>query len=128
MRHALVPFGLIAIALTFTAAAAPATQPSRDGARVLVLPFVAVDSAPGLEWLGRGIVQTTQADLSRTHAVQPITVDPARKDHEPPTGGYDTATASRIAKAEGAQYVVFGTYQIQGGDLRVSGVVADADS
>src|SRR5689334_11876960 len=128
MRYALLPVCFLMIAWASRTPAAPATQPARDPVKVLLLPFVPVDTASGLEWLGRGIVQTAQADLSRNPAVQPMTVDTTKTDFAPPAGGYDTTAATRIAKSTGAQYVVFGSYHSQSGDVRVSGVIADADT
>lgn len=119
--------------LTLPLAAKPATQPTTqpqglDAARVLVLPFVPVERSVEKDGIGRGVERAMEADLSRVGSLQPMTIEAGKPENEPPVGGYDSAVALRLAHAEAARYVVYGTYQIVDQELRIVAVVADVQT
>jgi TolB-like protein len=92
------------------AAAAPAD------AKVLVLPFSALNQAEYQPWLGRSIQQSVVADL--------MTAAPGRIiSSESPAA--DDATAIDAARKAGAQFVIRGDFASIGGDVRVTGQVLD---
>ena len=94
--------------------AAPAT-----GAKVLVLPFSALNQAEYQPWLGRSIQQSVVADL--------MTAAPGRIiSSESPAG--DDAAAIDAARKAGAQFVIRGDFASIGGDVRVTGQVLDVST
>jgi TolB-like protein len=95
-------------------AGAPAT-----GAKVLVLPFIALNQAEYQPWLGRSIQQSVVADL--------MTAAPGRIiSSESPAA--DDAAAIDVARKAGAQFVIRGNFASIGGDVRVTGQVLDVST
>jgi TolB-like protein len=110
------------------AAAAPATQPGpraageqqavTDQPIVMVFPFHAAgEQAVG--WVPAAIQQNLVAELSRGARLRPAPV-------QVPEGRPVDANAAGWAKEQGASYVVVGSYQLVGDELRVTGQVIDA--
>ncbi len=84
-------------------------------AKVLTLPFDAVgDSAK--PWIAKAVQQNLQAELSRFSSVTPVAGD---------TPISEVSVAVRLGEGAHADYVVFGSYQVVEGDLRLTGHVVD---
>jgi TolB-like protein len=116
MRHL---FGLFvaflaAGSLKAMAEASPATQPAGG---VLVLPFVP-PSGKDLGWIGKGIQQNVVAELSPNLKGGAI----ARPEAQPTD---DTDAAIRAARDAHAAVVIFGSTQLIGNEIRVTGAVLD---
>lgn len=112
MKYALA---ILVLLLTAPAwGAPPTTAPAPP--RVLVLPFAPVDAADRDDRIGRGVQQSIAADLTRGGAFEAVTAADFA-----PSGGYETDAAIVLGQARHATYVVFGTYQIAGNELRVTG-------
>ncbi len=97
-------------------AAAPAAPVVRPAPRIEVFEFAPVDkSAAPADWIGKGIRENLQSDVSRTGATLIL---PAH----PPAAGEDAITAAR---QEHADLAVTGTYQIVGDQIRVNAHLID---
>ncbi len=82
---------------------------------MLLLPF---DSAGQAEkaWIAKAVQQNLLAELGRVNSVAAeVGAVPA----------VDVAGALKLAEASGAQFVVFGSYQVVDADLRITGQVVD---
>lgn len=84
-------------------------------ARVLTLPFESVGEA-AKPWIAKAVQQNLQAELSRLSSVTPVAGD---------TPITDVSVAVRLGEGQHADYVVFGSYQVVEGDLRLTGHVVD---
>jgi TolB-like protein len=104
---------LIATFVLMTALAARAA----DGApaKVLLLPFESVGPADK-QWVAKALQQNLVAELSRVNSVHPVTADQPAADVD---------TAMKVASPAGADFVIFGGYQVVDGDLRITGQVID---
>lgn len=110
--------------LLFAAAAMAGAPPAAaQGVDLLLLPFDEIGAGAKQSWISRAIQQSMTAELSRLRWVQLLDATPASSS--PAT---DAAQAIRIAKAAGAQLVIFGSYQIVQADLRVTGQVLDVQT
>ena len=103
-----------------TAQAAQQQQPppppqDRPAPRVQVFPFQPVGSAGTLDWIGQGIQQGLQTDVSHTGAMLVIAAA-ALPPHTTPV---------EAAKASQANLAVTGTYQVQGDQVRADGQLVD---
>jgi TolB-like protein len=84
-------------------------------AKVAVLPFDAAGPADK-GWIAKAVQKNLMAELSRVNSVQPVagTVSAADQD-----------AALKAATEAGADFVVFGTYQVVEADLRLTGQVVE---
>jgi TolB-like protein len=90
---------------------------------ILVQPFTPAGNAGAYDWVGKGIQQSLQADLSGVQGLQ-VTFSTGQGGQPAPTGQEPTdslATASRV----GANLVVIGSYQINDNQLRITGEIYD---
>lgn len=120
MRHILgilgfaVTIGGVLLAHQVGAADVPASS-----AKVLILPFSAINQNEYQPWLGRSIQQSVESDL--------LAAAPGRViSSEAPAA--DDAAALDAARKVGAQYVIRGEFASVGGDVRVTGQVLDVTS
>jgi TolB-like protein len=88
--------------------------------RVVVFPFAPTGSVGAYDWIGRGIQQSLVADLSRSGTAQVVfpTTQPAG----------ERVNRMQMAAEAGANAVVVGTYQVNDGEVRVTGEVFDVGS
>jgi TolB-like protein len=86
-----------------------------DAPRVLVVPFDGAGPADKA-WIAKALQQNLVAELSRVNSVEPVTSDKVPADKP---------AAVKAAKDAGAQFVVFGAYQVVDADLRITGQVLD---
>lgn len=110
---------------TVTTPPAPATVPATtitaDRAKVLVLPLTEISEGTKREWIGRAMHQSMLAELARLHFVEPLT-----SNTKAAADSVSTAeVAAQTGADAGAAFVVFGSYQIVGDDLRVTGQIID---
>ena len=117
MNRALYMLVAVLTPVTVCLAASPSTQPgSISGSTILVLPIEPPSGSYG--WVGRAIQQDLLVDLTqmtRAHVIAPAS--PLAADND---------AALRAGRDAGANYVVFGTAQSSGAQLRVTGQVLDA--
>jgi TolB-like protein len=99
-------------------ATAPAAVVARANPRVEVFPFVSVSQPGQADWIGRGIQESLQSEVSRTGATLLI----------PGKAPAPTDDVIEIARQNKADLAVVGTYQIVGDNVRVTGHVIDAAS
>jgi TolB-like protein len=96
----------------------PATAPTagiKPGERVEIFPFTSVSQPAQSDWVGRGIQESLQNDISHTGA---SLVLPGHN----PAAADDPVT---VAKQNQADIAVVGTYQTAGEDVRVNGHLID---
>ena len=93
-----------------------------SGGGVLLLPFAAVGETGGAEWIGQAVQQSLLSDLSRVKTLQPLVPGTAIK------GAMDLEGVRQAGKAAGADYVVYGSYQLGEVALRITGQVLDVNS
>ena len=84
-------------------------------AKVLLLPFESAGEE-AKPWIAKALQQNLLAELSRFSSVTPVTGDAAAADLN---------AALQRAESAKADYVVFGSYQSVGTDLRITGQVVD---
>ncbi|CAN5370889.1 hypothetical protein BH10PLA1_BH10PLA1_20660 [soil metagenome] len=105
-----------------TAQPAPATQPSESAeVKVLVLPFAPLQPNDP-EWIGRAIQQSVAADLSRPTNGQSLQ---AMNDGK---AAVTTADAIDAGRSAGAQFVVYGSYQLIEPSLKLTGQVIEVST
>ncbi|MEZ0265844.1 MAG: hypothetical protein ACAI43_14030 [Phycisphaerae bacterium] len=102
------------ITLIFSAAWTTAAI-AADAPKVLVVPFDGAGPADKA-WIAKALQQNLVAELSRVNSVEPVTSGKVLADK---------AAALNAAKEMGAQFVVFGAYQVVEADLRITGQVLD---
>ena len=88
---------------------------------VAVFPFVNLSGAPEERWIGRGIAATLTSDLQSIAAVMAA-------DRGAPDGGADEGAALRAVRELGAAWLIDGSYQRLGADLRVIARLLDVDT
>ena len=111
--------GLIGLLAGFLHAQLPATRPA-ESQSILVLPFV---SPPGQQfnWIGKGIQQNLIAEISpdlRGSIASPAGIQPTE----------DPAAALKAARDAKAAAVIFGSAQVIGKQIRLTGQVLDVPS
>src|SRR5689334_7919390 len=107
-------FLLIVLALGINSSLAqtqPATVVVEQG-KVLVLPFQQIGGDASHQFIASALAQSMIADISRAS----LRAIPSAASFSDPI---------QAAREHGAQYVVFGTYQINQTELRINGQVAD---
>jgi TolB-like protein len=111
---------MIGLSQSIGRAQTPTTQPAPQVAllsktpRVEVFAFTPVNDQGKDDWIGRGIQESLQNDVSRTGATL-ILPDAANGGNEPIT----------TARKNQADLAVIGTYQSAGDDIRVTGHLVD---
>lgn len=118
MRHissGILSFAFAACALGL-ALSAGAADASAGSAKVLVLPFSAINQNEYQPWLGRSIQQSLAADLLVSAPGRVVSSE---------TPAADDAAALDAARKVGAQYVIRGDFASVGGDVRITGQVLD---
>lgn len=89
---------------------------------VLLMPFTPLGETREAEWIGRAVQQSLLSELSRMKGVQPMLPGEGVK------GTGDMASVAKVGKAAGAEYVVYGSYQIGEVGLRLMGQVLEVKS
>ena len=102
---------------------APATQPT-DSPRVLLMPFGEITDGPSHDWIGRAIEQSLLADLSRINGIKPVVYLNTANANKV----MDPIAAIKAGREMDADILIFGSYQIVGDSLRITGQIFDADS
>ena len=92
-----------------------APQPARPAPRVQVFPFEPVGNPGQVDWVGKGLQESLQTDVSHTGAILVMAASVL-----PPN-----TTPVEAAKASGANLAVVGTYQVQGDSVRADGHLID---
>jgi TolB-like protein len=118
-------FAIIAISLIsvfgLPSGALAAATPS-----ILVLPFAPAGNAGAYDWVGKGIQQSLQADLSGLQGLQ-VTFSTVQAGQPAPTG-QEPADSLAVANRAGANLLVVGTYQINDNQLRITGEIYDVNA
>jgi TolB-like protein len=97
-----------------------ADPPAVRGDKVLILPLTPVGEAARSDWIGHAVQQSLATEItSKGLGVQAV----APSTQPAPAGDLDAAKAA--AQKEGAGKVVFGSFQIMEGELRLTGQVYD---
>lgn len=102
--------------------AQPERGPSPDGAipiRVAILPFDNIGGAPGDEWIGAGLIETVTTDLESLRNMTVIAQDRVgaifdRRGNEQ----LDATALASLGRELSARWVMAGSYQRQGDELR----------
>ena len=117
MKRPLFAIALISLIGVFVL---PSVAQSAPTPSILVLPFTPAGNAGAYDWVGKGIQQSLQADLSGVQGLQVTfaTGQPA------PTGQEPTDSLTLASRA-GANLLVIGTYQINDNQLRITGEIYD---
>jgi len=100
----------------------PTTQPTAPTARILVLPFTAMNGSEQSSWLGRSIQQSLLADLTIAAPGRLLSGDGE---------AVDTAAAVAAGKKSQADFVVIGSFTTidleTGKQLRIAGQLVDVE-
>ena len=108
----------VLVAWALLAGAAQAGQPlsegtpSSAGQTVAVMPFVNTSGAPDERWIGHGIAETLASDLPNMAGVTVA-------DRGVPDRGVDDGAALQVAHEQGAAWLIGGSYQHAGDELRI---------
>jgi TolB-like protein len=95
--------------------AAP-NPPAKD--KILILPFSGANPNPTQVWVGKAIQQNLVSEMSKLKALEPI----APKEV---MAAEDAVEAIKDGADQHARFVVSGTYQILGDNLRITGQIYD---
>lgn len=127
MRYAPRSAAVLGLAFTVYMAAvargqSPTTRPT--DARILVLPFTALNAGENQAWLGRSIQQSILADLTTAAPGRLMSIDAEASD---------TASAAEAGRKAGAAYVVQGSFTTMPGasgaaEIRLLGQVIEVGS
>jgi TolB-like protein len=117
------------VAMPATSPAAPASQPTtnRLPPTVLILPFQNLSQGHEGDWAGNSIQQTLAGDVTRTRTMAVLAPVPS-SGLIPESPVTDAPSAAHAGEQLHAPYVVFGTYEIVGQDLRINAHVVDTHS
>jgi TolB-like protein len=100
----------------------PTTQPSEPAARILVLPFTAMNASEQSSWLGRSIQQSLLADLTIAAPGRLLSADGEAAD---------TVAAVAAGKKSQADFVIIGSFTTidleTGKQLRIAGQLVDVE-
>ncbi len=112
-----------ATAATVLADPSPTTAPAQpaarhDAERVEVFRFEEISQTRQSEWIGRGIQESLQNEVSRTGATLLIPGQVPPVNAEPLT----------VARENKADLAIVGTFQLAGDDVRVTGHLVDTQS
>lgn len=88
---------------------------------VLLLPFESVGSAP-MPWAAEAMQQNLLAELARPRGVRPIVLETVSPQPITPE------RAVALGRQVGAAYVIFGSYQVVGVELRFTGQVLEVST
>lgn len=97
----------------------PTTRPTEAPGKVLLLPFEAV-GPDGPAWIGAAVQQNLLAELSRGTGREVVM--------SKGPGATDPAKALAAGRQAGAEFVVYGSFQLNGSDLRITGQILDVIS
>jgi TolB-like protein len=114
---ALPPVAFAADVAAGPADASPAPAAAPAPASVLVLPFRPLADAERNAWIGRAVAESMTADLSVDRNLTVNTDKDAAVD--------SLAAALGAGRTAGVQFVVFGTFQKSGNEIRLTGQIAD---
>jgi len=95
-----------------------------EAGKVLVLPFEQIGGDASQRFIARAIQQSLLSQLSRPAVLRPVEVQVGTQLPDPLTA----QSAMQIGLSQGAEYVIFGSYQFAGVDLRITGQVLSAGS
>jgi TolB-like protein len=109
-RRLLAAIPLLLCTLSFGAA------PVKE--KILVLPFTGTNPNPTQTWVGKAIQENLVAEMSKMKALEPI----APKEM---MAAEDAVEALKDGADQRAHFVVFGSYQIVGDNLRITGQIYD---
>lgn len=113
--------GLALVAVLTLMAASIAAEPNARPSDVLLLPLSPVNQADA--WIGQAVQQNLLNELGRTPLVSPVT--PTTQPVQPVA---DSIQALKAGEAAKTAYVVFGSYQINEGALRLTAQVLDTQT
>ena len=116
MRLGIRMLAVLAVVVVAGAASAGADAPSGDG-RVLLLPFLQTGETQEGQWIGKAMQQNMLNELSRAGGLDVMVNEGG--------GVGDPEQARKAAADRGARFVVFGSYQMSAGMVRVTGQVLD---
>jgi TolB-like protein len=86
--------------------------------KVLIMPFAPVDPNSNQVWIGRAVGQNLMTDFSRSPLLTPISPGAVQATD-------DLAAAVKAGKESGARYVIFGSFQGESANLRITGQIID---
>ena len=99
---------------------------------VAVLPFTNLDGRPEDDWLRAGVAETVSTDFRGLASVEVVprqrVEEALRRLGDEALGALDDAVAARIARQLGARWVIAGTVQRLGDDVRLTARLLDAPS
>jgi TolB-like protein len=125
-----LPMSVLWVLAASPATAQPEGEPSPGSpipVRVAILPFDNIGGVPGDDWIGAGLVETVTTDLESLRNTTVISQDRVgaifdRRGNEQLD---DTAVAS-LGRELRARWVMAGSYQRQGDELRITARLVDA--
>ncbi len=89
--------------------------------RVAVIPFVNITGAAADDWIGVGIAETVTAELERLTSQTVIRINDDRLQNDS-----DQATLATAGQELDIQWIVSGTYQRMGDELRLTGRLVES--
>jgi TolB-like protein len=110
---------VLTLALPATASRA-ADAPLPGDPSILLLPFTTIPANTSSDWIGPAIQQNLLNELARAKVIQPL-LPPAAQ-----TPIADPAAATQAAKAAGSTFVLYGSYHLNDGSLRITGQVLES--
>ena len=130
------PAGAEATAVAAAPTVVVSTAPEADGGpapvaapAIAVLDFVNVSHDQGLSWLAGGMAETLQLDLQKVPGLVVTGRDRVARDARARGGEVKTAEdAALVGRAVGARWVVLGSFQSAGANLRVTAQCVAAES
>ena len=96
---------------------------------IVVLDFLNISGAPGVQWLSGGIAETIGVDLKRATNVRMVRserVARALAARQRPVASEDDAL--QVARSVGARWVVWGGYQAMGDRIRITPHLGDVQA
>ena len=105
-----------------TAIAIPTTQPTVPtiSGKILILPFEAIGDIQNRAWVARAVQQGLNAEVARLGGLMPISMTVANPS--------DTGVAHDIGTTQGAEMVIFGSSQLAGTQVRLTGEIMNVST
>jgi TolB-like protein len=125
-----LPMSVMWVLVASPTTAQPERGPSPDGAipiPVAILPFDNIGGAPGDDWIGAGLIETVTTDLESLRNMTVIAQDRVgaifdRRGNEQ----LDATALASLGRELRARWVMAGSYQRQGDELRITARLVDA--
>ena len=123
---------VVVLAVLLMLAAIPAAVAETASTTIAVMPFRNVCKDASFDWLGYGFAETLGTKLCMVHGIQYVErTDLSKAIRElklQDTALVDPATASKLGKIVGAKYMIVGSYQKVGSNLKVDARVVDVET